>query len=216
MQWWNDMIDWITSDEGWRVVTDAIIPALAILVAALLGAAIGRAPAKKLVAQRDRETRAAAVAALVSAGQQASTWHSQSPAVREHAERIALDADIAVRLLPIAGSDLAADWASHELASMRTNSVNYSFQADQTLAEYRSRLVEWLHKPGRAKKLFAADLQRWKYEGAESDPVVLEQQRWAQEQFSAQAEPVSDATPAEGTSTAEERPTAVITTGTSQ
>ena len=68
---------------------------------------------------------------------------------------------------------------------MRTNSVSYSYQAEQTLDEYRDRLVEWLHKPSRAKKLFAADLDRWDYSDSAADPVVLEQQRWAEEQYAA-------------------------------
>jgi hypothetical protein len=67
---------------------------------------------------------------------------------------------------------------------MRTNSVSYSYQAEQTLDEYRDRLIEWAYKPKRAKKLFAADLDRWKYAESAVDPVVLEQQRWAEEQYS--------------------------------
>jgi len=129
--------------------------------------------------------RASAVAALVAAGQGAATWHSQGPAAKEHAELLARQADVAVRLLPIAGADLAADWASHQLRDMRTNSVSYSYQAEQTLDEYRDRLVEWLHRPNRAKKLFAADLDRWDYSDDAADPLVLEQQRWAEEQYTA-------------------------------
>jgi hypothetical protein len=63
--------------------------------------------------------------------------------------------------------------------------VSYSYQAEQTLDEYRDRLVEWLHRPSRAKKLFAADLDRWDYSESTVDPVVLEQQRWAEEQYTA-------------------------------
>lgn len=66
---------------------------------------------------------------------------------------------------------------------MRGNSVNYSFQADQTLGEFRDRLVRWLHKPGKAKKLFYDDLDRWRYDNSQPDPVALEQQRWAEDQL---------------------------------
>src|SRR5690554_6814214 len=113
MQWWNDLVNWWTTDNGQRVLVSAVIPFLAIVVAGVVAALIGRGATKRLVAQRDQETRAAAVAALISAGQNAARWHSQSPAAREHAEHLANDADVMVRLLLIAGAGQAADWASH-------------------------------------------------------------------------------------------------------
>jgi type II secretory pathway pseudopilin PulG len=192
MQWWNDFLDWIQSDAGWKIISTAVIPFVAIIVAGIIGAAIGRGAIRRLTAQRDHEVRASAVASLIAAGQGAVTWHSQGPDAREHAEMLARQADVSVRLLPISGVGLAADWSSHELRDMRTNSVSYSYQAEQTLDEYRDRLVEWLHRPGRAKKLFAADLERWRYSETAVDPVVLEQQRWAEEQYTAVAHEPAD------------------------
>jgi hypothetical protein len=185
MQWWNDFVDWFYSEDGQRILVSAVIPFLAIVVAAIVAALIGRGATRRLVAQRDHETRAAAVTALISAGQNAARWHSQSPAAREHAEHLANDADVMVRLLPISGASYAADWASHQLADMRVNSVSFSYQADQTLSEYRERLVLWLHKPNKGRKLFAADLERWRYEEQGTDPVILEQQQWAENQYTA-------------------------------
>lgn len=183
--WWNDLVDWFTSEDGQRILASVVFPFLAILVAGAIGALIGRGATKRLVDQRDHETRAAAVSALISAGQNATRWHSQSPAGREHAEHLANDADVLVRLLPISGASYAADWASHQLADMRTNSVSFSYQAEQTLSEYRERLVLWLHKPGKGRKLFAADLERWRYEDQAADPIIVEQQKWAEEQYTA-------------------------------
>jgi hypothetical protein len=185
MQWWNDFVDWIQSDAGWAVLTGAVFPFLAIIVAGVIGALVGRGATRRLVQQRDHETRASAVAALVTAGRAAATWHSLSPQAKEHSETLAAAADIQVRLLPVSGSGLAADWAAHQLDDMRTNSVNYTFQADQTLDEYRDRLVRWLHRPRQAKKLFADDLDRWRYDTTRPDPVALEQQKWAEEQYTA-------------------------------
>ena len=187
MTWLNDLLDWIRSDAGWKLITTAVIPFVAIVLAGLIAAGISRGAIKRLISQRDFETRASAVAALVAAGQGVSTWHSQGPAAKEHSELLASQADVQVRLLPIAGASLAADWATHQLREMRTNSVSYSYQAEQTLDEYRDRLVEWLHRPARAKKLFAADLDRWQYADTAVDPVLLEQQRWAEQQYSAVA-----------------------------
>ncbi len=185
MQWWNDLVTWFSSDAGQLVLVSAVIPFVAIVVAGVVAALIGRAAVKRIVGQRDYETRAAAVAALISVGQDAVRWHGQTPAARDHSERLARDADAQVRLLPIPRSDLAADWAAHQLADMRINSVSFSFQAEQTLAEYRDRLILWLRKPGKARKLFAADLERWRYEDQSIDPLVTEQQKWAEEQFTA-------------------------------
>ena len=194
MQLWNDFVDWFYSEDGQRLLVTAIIPFIAIVVAGLVAALIGRGATKRLVAQRDHETRAAAVSALISAGQNAVRWHSQSPAAREHAEHLANDADVMVRLLPIAGANYAADWASHQLSDMRTNSVSFSYQAEQTLSEYRERLVLWLHKPNKGRKLFAADLERWRYEDQAADPLIVEQQKWAEEQYTATtSEPVDHA-----------------------
>lgn len=195
MQWWNTLADWFGSTQGQAVVFGAIIPFVSIVVAGVLGAFIGRGAVRRLVAQRDRETRAAAVASLISAGESATTWHAQPTRTREHFERLASASDVQVRLLPIAGASLAADWAAHELADMRVNSVSFSFQSEQTLAEYRARLLEWVNRPGRARKLFAADLDRWKYDEPKTDPVVRQQQQWAEQQFSAETHQEPDRRP---------------------
>jgi hypothetical protein len=185
MTWWNDLLDWIRSADGKLVIFSAVIPFVAIVVAGIIGAGIGRGATRRLVNQRDHETRASAVTALIQAGQDAAKWHSQSAAAKEHAAHLASEADVMVRLLPISGAGLAADWATHQLSEMRTNSVSYSYAADQTFSEYRDRLVLWLHKPGRAKKLFTNDLQRWKYDDQGPDPLVVQQQQWAEEQVTA-------------------------------
>jgi hypothetical protein len=185
MTWWNDLIDWARSSDGKTLILGAIIPFVAIVVAGLVGAAIGRGATRRLVGQRDHETRASAVTALIQAGQDAAKWHSQSAAAKDHAAHLASEADVMVRLLPISGAALAADWATHQLAEMRTNSVSYSYAADQTFSEYRDRLVLWLHRPGKAKKLFGTDLARWKYEDTGPDPLIAEQQRWAEDQVTA-------------------------------
>ena len=87
MQWWNDFVDWFYSEDGQRILVSVVIPFVAIVVAGFVAALIGRGATRRLVAQRDHETRAAAVTALISAGQNAARWHSQSPAAREHAEK---------------------------------------------------------------------------------------------------------------------------------
>lgn len=193
MDWWNDLIDWARTVDGRAAMLGAALTFVAILVAGAIGALVGRGATRRLVAQRDRETRAAAVSALVTAGRSAAVWDSLAPAAKEHSEALAGAADIQVRLLPVTGAALAADWAEHQLRAMRAGSVNFSFPSEQTLDEYRDRLVLWLHKPGKARKLFAADLDAWSHEATRPDPLALDQRRWAEEQLmaaEAQPEPV--------------------------
>ena len=171
MQWWNDFVDWLASDAGWRILSGAIIPFVSIVLAGIIGAGIGRAGVRRLVDQRDHETRVAAVAALVTAGQNAVRWQSQGADAREHAQQVATEADVAVRLLPVPGADLAADWASHQLEAMRVNSVNFGLQAEDTLSEYQNRLVDWLRHPRKAKRLFSSDLDKWDYDNIPIDEL---------------------------------------------
>lgn len=183
MNWWSDLIDWMSTSENRTVLLTTGLSVVSILLAALIGAGVGRNATKRLVAQRDRESRANAVAALITAGTHAASWASQTPAAKDHSEQLASAADITVRLMPIKGAGMAADWAAHQLTDLRTNSVSYSFASDQSLREYRDRLLEWASHPRRAKKLFGLDLERWSYGSATPDPIYAEQTAWTEQRL---------------------------------
>ncbi|HEY5320374.1 MAG TPA: hypothetical protein VIJ76_05820 [Galbitalea sp.] len=168
MQWWNDLVSWFNSSAGWRVFSTAILPFIAIIVAALLAAWIGRASARRVLAYHDRELKGAAITSLIGAGRKAAIWSSLGGDEKQHVDMLISDADIRVRLLPVNGAGPAADWAAHELAAMKKNSATFSFQAEQTFIDYRDRLLEWQDKPKRARKLFAFDLDQWRYEDTSS------------------------------------------------
>lgn len=188
MQWWNDLVEWLSSDNGWRVVTDAVIPFVAIVVAGVVAALIGRASTRRVVSSHEDEAKAAAVAALVSAARKGAVHSSLGVEERAYADHLGHEADVRLRLLPATGSTLAADWAAHELAEIKRNSASFSFQSEQTLGELRDRLVEWQNRPGRAKKLFRDDLARWKYEEADVDrDTAAKQKAWEAEQRAASA-----------------------------
>ena len=72
MQWWNEFVAWLTASETRPVLFSAAVIAVAIIVAALLASGITKAAVRRLVAQRDREMKAAAIAALVDASTEAS------------------------------------------------------------------------------------------------------------------------------------------------
>ncbi|MBF0672901.1 MAG: hypothetical protein IR160_09985 [Salinibacterium sp.] len=183
MQWWNDLVDWLNSDDGWRVISTAVIPFLAIVVAGVVAALIGRGSARRAIAHAEQERRIATVAALISGARRAARWNALSHPEQQHAEHLLHDADTRLRLLPLNGSGMVADWAAHEIEEMKRNSVSFSFQAEQSLIEFRNRLVEWQMRPGRAKKLFKADLDTWAYEAGQADQDLVRQQKeWARKQ----------------------------------
>ncbi|MFP7759995.1 hypothetical protein [Marisediminicola sp. LYQ85] len=185
MQWWNDFLEWFGSNDGQTVVVSAIIPFVAIVVAGLVAALIGRGSTKRLITLNDRENRIAAVATMIGAARKASVWNTLSVPEQQHADHVASEADVRVRLLAVPGSGLAADWAAHQIASMKNDSISFSFQAEQSLLEFRDRMVTWQAKPSRAKKLFKNDLELWAYEDSKnSKDLVTQQEAWAAGQAS--------------------------------
>jgi hypothetical protein len=187
MQWWNDVVDWIASDTGERVLLGAVVPFVSILVAALIASLIARGGVKRLLRSRDRELRAAAVSSLVDAARQASTWNSLTPHEQALADRSASTADVQLRLLPIQGSAVAANWAGHEIRQFKRASATYSVQFDAPLAEFRDRLLDWQQHPRRARKIFESDLDRWKTESThEERELQAQQDAWVAQQHAQQ------------------------------
>jgi len=212
MDWWNDLTDWISSDNGWRVISGAIIPFVAIVVAGIIAALIGRGATKRVVAMQERESRNAAVAAVVSAARKAAAWGSLGHDERAYADHLAEDADIRLRLLPVAGAPLAANWTQHEIADIKKNSSTFSFQAEQSLAEFRERLLEWQARPSKARKLFKSDLERWKFDSPDPDAdLVTRQQDWNANQNGARPADTGAPAAAAPAAPAAERPTPTTT-----
>ncbi|PZE62622.1 hypothetical protein [Curtobacterium sp. MCBD17_021] len=196
MQWWNDLIDWTSSETGWRVLSGAVIPFVAILVAGIIAALIGRGAVKRIVAHQEREARNAAVAGLVSAARKAASWGSLGHDERAYADHLAEDADIRLRLLPIAGAPVAADWAKHEIADIKKNSSTFTSHADNSLAEFRDRMLEWQARPNRARKLFKSDLERWKFDSPDPDAdLITRQQEWNADRVDSSRAPEPAPTP---------------------
>lgn len=209
MQWANDILDWFGSPEGRRVLSNVIIPAVAIIVAGIIAGLIGRGSTKRVIAQYNRDALTAAVQALVLAGRKAAGWNAIGTIERVQVDHLIGEAETRIRLLAVPGAAMAANWAAHQLEDMKRNSAGFSFQAQQTLAEYRDRLISWSEKPRQAKKLFGADLERWKYDADPAEQqLVAEQARWEAEHTPqretaavAPAAPAAVPTPAPASST---------------
>jgi hypothetical protein len=194
MDWLNEIQAWFISATGSKIFLDAILPFVAIVLAGIIAASIGRSSATRAIDQHDRELTSAAVIALIVVGRKAAIWSSLGGDEKQHVDSLMTEADIRVRLLPTNGSSTAADWAAHELASMKKNSASFSFQADQSLIDYRDRLLSWAAKPRRARKLFSSDLEQWRYDDDSQAGVVAQQQQWATEHV--EPAPVAAAAPA--------------------
>jgi hypothetical protein len=169
MQWWNSLVEWISSDDGWRIVSGGIIPFVAIVLAGVIAALIGRSAIKQSIARQNDAAKAAAVSGIVTAARKAAIWNSLGTEEREYSDHLAHESEVRLRLLPVSGARSAASWAEHELAEIKRHSATFSFQAEQSLADFRDRMVEWQAKPKRAKKLFRYDLERWRYEDVDGD-----------------------------------------------
>jgi hypothetical protein len=183
MQWWNDLISWLTSSAARETVFAAVVLFVAVLVAGLLSAWIAGAAIRRVVGQRDREVKTAAIAALVDAATEASVWNSLTPQEQVLADRAVGQADILVRLLPIRGSDVAANWAAHQLHELKRASATFGYQLDPAVVEFRDRLLEWQRRPTRTRRQFQNDLARWRTQRPEPEQASPEaQDAWVAEQ----------------------------------
>ncbi|RNE59132.1 hypothetical protein [Cryobacterium tepidiphilum] len=181
MQWWNSFVQWFTDADSLPVLFGAVV----LVVASVLATWASRSAIKSLVRQRDREQQAAVIATLVDAAIEMSSWNSLSPQEQLLVDRAAGQADIQLRLLPVRGSALAAEWASHQLAEIRLTSGAFGYQSDAVLHEFRDRLLDWQAKPGKTRKVFQSDLERWQSQGTtRPSPAALlgEQEDWTPRQ----------------------------------
>jgi len=182
MQWWNSFVQWFTDADTLPVLFGAVVLIVAIVVASLLATWASRSAIKSLVRQRDREQQAAVIATLVDASIELSTWNSLSPQEQLLVDRAAGQADIQLRLLPVRGSALAAEWVSHQLAEIKLTSGAFGYQSNAVLGEFRDRLLEWQAKPGRTRKVFLSDLERWQSQGNPPTALLGEQEEWTPRQ----------------------------------
>lgn len=202
MQWWNDFVDWLTATDTRPVLFTAGVLLIAVIISGLLAAWIARGAIRGLLSRTDRQQKASAIAALVDAATEASVWNSLTPQEQVLSDRAVGQADIMVRLLPIRGAGIAANWASHQLAELKRSSATFGYQLDPAIAEFRDRLIEWQNKPNRARRIFQNDLERWKYDaGTTEQSLANDQEAWVAEQhhqkYATAAAPAT-ATPAAG------------------
>ncbi|WP_156109855.1 hypothetical protein [Cryobacterium sp. MLB-32] len=183
MELWNKFVTWLTAVSTEPVVFSALVFLLAIVAASVITALIFRATLRRMLDQRDREIRTAAIATLVDAATEASVWNSLTPQEQVMSDRAVGQADIQVRLLPVKGSGVAANWSAHQLAELKRTSATFGYQLEPALLEFRDRLIDWQKRPARARKIFQGDLDRWILQNSHSDKSLLaEQDAWVAQQ----------------------------------
>ncbi|WP_344777295.1 hypothetical protein [Gryllotalpicola kribbensis] len=183
MQLWNDFVSWVGDPDNQPLLFAVAVLFVGIVLSGLIAAWIARGTVRGVLARTDRQQKASAIAALVDAATEASVWNSLTPGEQVLSDRAVGQADIQVRLLPVKGAGIAANWATHQLAEMKRNSATFGYQLDPVVAEFRDRLIEWQNKPGRAKRIFAGDLERWRFESATpTGQLVAEQDQWVAQQ----------------------------------
>lgn len=183
MELWNKFVTWLTAASTEPVVFSALVFLLSIVVASVITALIFRATLRRMLDQRDREIRTAAIATLVDAATEASVWNSLTPQEQVMSDRAVGQADIQVRLLPVKGSGVAANWSAHQLAELKRTSATFGYQLEPALLEFRDRLIDWQKRPARARKIFQGDLDRWILQNSQSDKSLLaEQDAWVAQQ----------------------------------
>ncbi|PPG30192.1 hypothetical protein [Rathayibacter sp. AY2B9] len=163
MQWWNEFMSWIRTSDGHQAVFTAAVVLLAVVVGAIVIGSVFRASIARLIRQQDHERKNAVIATLVDAAVDASAWNFLSSPERVLSDRASAQAETHLRLLPVKGSGVAANWAAHELAELKHTSSTGGYQTQASVGEFRDRLVQWRDKPGRARKAFLADLERWRF-----------------------------------------------------
>ncbi|TFB46497.1 hypothetical protein [Cryobacterium tagatosivorans] len=183
MQWWNNFVSWLTAISNQPVVFGAVVLVVALIVASVLAAWISRGAVRGLLDQRDRELKSAVISTLVDAAADASVWNSLTTQEQVMADRAVGHADIQLRLLPIRGAGIAANWAAHQLADLKRTSATFGYQLEPAVAEFRDRLVDWQNKPSRARKIFQGDIDRWKLQDTSSEKSLLaERDAWVAQQ----------------------------------
>ncbi|MWV58161.1 hypothetical protein [Rathayibacter sp. VKM Ac-2754] len=163
MQWWNEFVTWIQTTDGHRSVFLAVVILLAVVIGVIVTAAVFRGSIARLIRQQEHERKNAVIATLIDAAVDASAWNVLTQAERILSDRAAAQAETHLRLLPIKGSGVAANWAAHELADLKHTSSTGGYQTQASIGEFRDRLVQWRDKPSRARKAFLADLERWRF-----------------------------------------------------
>jgi hypothetical protein len=183
MNWLNNLQDFFVNGQNTAGILTGVFLFVSLMLALIIGGLIASSVSNRHIAVYEQEGKSAIIGALIDAATEASVWNALSPQEQVNSDRAVSQIDIRIRLLPVKGSGIAADWAAHQLAEMKRHSATFGYQLDPAVAEFRDRLLLWLHSPKKANKIFTSDLQRWSYaSNIPTAPVVAAQEAWVAQQ----------------------------------
>lgn len=169
MTWWDDAESWLATDDGYSMLLMGCVLLVVVLTSVLLASWFGARAVKRVLAQRDREINAAAIGVLIDAATQAARWDALSPQEQLLSDRAVGQADLLVRMLPIRGASIAADWISHRLAEFKKASATFDYELAPAVAGFRDRVLDWQRRPRRASRRFREELAAWTVAAAAAD-----------------------------------------------
>jgi hypothetical protein len=177
LQWWNALVDWLTSPGAQALLTTVALPFAAILTAGLLAVLIARASSTRVMRHRDNSEKAAAIAGLLAVCRRVTIWTSLSSAERDHLDYQITESTVRLRLLPIAGADLAAEWSQLMITAIKRNSAALIDDAEKGLADLENGLILWYRHPATAKKQFRNEIAYLRMDSGSLDRDLLSRQR---------------------------------------
>jgi len=178
-QAWHVVADWLLSPGGQTIMTTVALPFAAILFAGLLSVLIARASSTRVMQHRDGAEKAAAIAALLAVSRRTTAWTGLAATERDHLDYQLTEATVRLRLLPIAGADLAAEWAGHQIAAIKRNSAALVAEAERGLVALEDGLILWHRRPAQAKRRFTDEIDYLRAGTASVDAdLVARQKQW--------------------------------------
>lgn len=179
LDWWRALVDWLSSAPAQTLLTTVALPFAAILTAGLLAVLIARASSTRVMRHRDNSEKAAAISGLLAVCRRVTIWTSLSSAERDHLDYQITESTVRLRLLPIAGADLAAEWAQLMIGTIKRNSAALVDEAEKGLADLENGLILWYRRPGAAKRQFKTEIAYLRMDSSSLDrELVARQKQW--------------------------------------
>jgi len=178
-EWWQTLVGWLNSEAGIALMTTVALPFAAILTAGLLAVLIARASSTRVMRHRDNSEKAAAIAGLLAVCRRVTVWTSLSSAERDHLDYQITESTVRLRLLPIGGADLAAEWSQYMISTIKRNSAALIDEAEKGLADLENGLITWYRRPGAAKKQFKNEIGYLRMDTVSLDrELIARQKQW--------------------------------------
>jgi len=159
----SDLASWLTSPDNFGTLVSAAASMVALILGLIFGGLIVSSQAGKLTRTADEHAKATVVAEVLDATNEIAVFASLPAAAQVASDRVITRVDVHLRVLPVQGAGVIADWAGHQLAELKRASAVGVTAAQTTLDGVRDRLVLWIYNPKRAAKLCQRDMERWSF-----------------------------------------------------